>query len=55
MNTIVAPDGVRRDEPWDVGHVPLILTGAALVGCGLALPEPVRGLMDRAAAILMVR
>jgi hypothetical protein len=55
MNTIVAPDGVRRGEPWDVGHVPLILTGAALVEFGLALPEPVRGLMNRAAAILMVR
>lgn len=50
-----APDGVRRGEPWDVGHVPLIVTGAALVGFGLALPEPVRGLMDRAVAILMVR
>jgi hypothetical protein len=55
MNTIVASGGVRRGEPWDVGHVPLILTGTALVGFGLALPEPVRGLMDRAAAILMVR
>jgi len=50
-----APDGVRRGEPWDVGHVPLILIGAALAGFGLALPEPVRGLMDRAVAILMVR
>lgn len=50
-----APDGVRRGEPWGVGHVPLILIGAALVGFGLALPEPVRGLMDRAVAILMVR
>jgi hypothetical protein len=38
MNTIVAPDGVKRGEPWDVGNVPLILTGAALVGFGLALP-----------------
>ena len=50
-----APAGVRRGEPWDVGHVPLIVTGAALVGLGLALPEPVRGLMDRAVAVLMVR
>jgi hypothetical protein len=55
MNTIVAPDGVRRGEPWDVGQVPLILIGAALAGFVLALPEPVRGLMDRAVAILMVR
>ena len=50
-----APDGVRRGEPWDAGHVPLILTGGALVAFGLTLPEPVRGLMDRAVAILMVR
>jgi hydrogenase-4 component F len=49
------PDGVRRGEPWDVGHVPLIVTGVALMGFGLALPEPVRGLMDRAVAILMMR
>jgi hydrogenase-4 component F len=50
-----APDAVRRGESWDTGHVPLILTGGALVGFGLALPEPLRGLMDRAVAILMVR
>ena len=50
-----APDGLRRGEPWDAGHIPLIMTGGALVGFGLGLPEPVRGLMDRAVAILMVR
>ena len=50
-----APDGVRRGEPWNLGHVPLILTGAALVGFSLALPEPVKGLIDRTVAILMVR
>ena len=49
------PDGMRRGEPWEVGHVPLFVTGAALVGLGLALPEPVRELMDRAVAILMMR
>ena len=49
------PDGMRRGEPWEVGHVPLFVTGAALVGFGLALPEPVRELMDRAVAILMMR
>jgi len=51
----IAPDDVRRGEPWDVGHVPLILTGAALVGFSLALPEPMRGLINQAVAILMVR
>ena len=50
-----APDGVRRGEPWDVGHVPLIVTIAAIVGLGLAIPEPVKMLMDRAVAILIGR
>lgn len=50
-----APDSVKRGEPWDAGHIPLIMTGGALVGFGLGIPEPVRGLMDRAVAILMVR
>lgn len=50
-----APAGVRCGERWDVGHVPLIVTGAALVGFGLALPEPVRGLMDRAVNVLLAR
>lgn len=49
------PDGVQSGERWDVGHVPLIVTGAALVGFGLALPEPVRGLMDRAVNVLLAR
>lgn len=50
-----APDGVRRGEQWDVGHIPLLVTVAAIVGLGLAIPEPVKRLMDRAVAILMVR
>jgi len=49
------PDGVKHGEPWDVGHVPLIATGLALVGLGVALPGPMRALMDRAVAIIMVR
>lgn len=50
-----APDGVRRGEPWEVGHIPLLVTVAAIVGLGLAIPEPVKMLMDRAVAILMGR
>jgi hydrogenase-4 component F len=49
------PDGVKRGERWDIGHVPLIVTGLALVGLGVALPDPMRALMDRAVTILMVR
>ena len=50
-----APDGVRRGEQWDVGHIPLLVTVVAIVGLGLAIPEPMKRLMDRAVAILMVR
>jgi hydrogenase-4 component F len=49
------PEGVRAGERWDVGHVPLIATGAALIAFGLALPEPVRELMDRAVNVLLTR
>lgn len=48
-----ASEGVRHGEPWDIRHVPLILIGAALVEFGLVLPEPVRGLKDRAICILL--
>ena len=49
------PEGVKHGEGWDIGHVPLIVTGLALVGLGVALPDPMRALIDRAVAILMVR
>jgi|CXWL01.1.fsa_nt_gi hydrogenase-4 component F len=49
------PDGVTRGEPWEVGHIPLLVTAAVIVGLGVAIPEPVKGLMDLAVAILMVR
>ena len=51
-----APEGVRRGEQWDVSHIPLLVTGAAIVGLGLGIPDPVKMLMDRAvAALLTVR
>ena len=50
-----APDGVRRGEEWDVGHIPLLLTVAAIVGLGVAMPEPVKRLIDKAVTIIMVR
>lgn len=49
------PESVQPGERWDVGQVPLLVTGAALVGLGLALPEPLRGLMDRAVKVLLAR
>ncbi len=49
------PDGVARGESWDVGHVPLVVTSAVLVGFSIMLPEPVKGLMDRAVNVLLAR
>lgn len=39
-------DGVKCGEGWEIGHVPLLLTIAALVGLGVTMPEPVHGLLD---------
>lgn len=50
-----APAHVRRGEAWDLGHVPMIATAAALVGFSLALPEPIRMLLTRAVTVLTVR
>jgi hydrogenase-4 component F len=49
------PDGVKRGEGWDIGHVPLIVASLALVGLGITLPDPIRTLLDRAVGVLLVR
>lgn len=49
------PEGVPRGEPWALGHVPLITTGVALIGLGIALPEWLRTLLDHAVAVLLGR
>jgi hydrogenase-4 component F len=50
-----APDGVKRGEGWDIGHLPLIVTGLALLIFGVMLPEPVKLLLDHAVMVLVVR
>ncbi len=47
------PDGVRCGEGWEIGHVPLIVTIAALVGLGMTMPDPIKGLVDRAVSVLL--
>ncbi|MEW6246903.1 MAG: proton-conducting transporter membrane subunit [Nitrospirota bacterium] len=47
------PDGVKRGEGWEIGHVSLLLTIAALVGLGMAMPDPMKGLVDRAVSVLL--
>jgi hydrogenase-4 component F len=50
-----APVGVTRGERWDIGHVPLIVTGLALVVLGLMLPTPIKLLLDHAVGVLIAR
>jgi hydrogenase-4 component F len=50
-----APDGIKRGEKWDVGHVPLIGIGLALVVLGAVLPEPIKTLLDHAVNVLLMR
>lgn len=50
-----APAGVKRGEGWDIGHLPLIVTGLALLMLGVMLPEPVKLLLDHAVRVLVVR
>ncbi|HET7909177.1 MAG TPA: proton-conducting transporter membrane subunit, partial [Nitrospira sp.] len=50
-----APDGVTRGEGWNIGHVPLIVTGLALIVLGLMLPAPIKLLLEQAVGVLVVR
>ena len=50
-----APQNVTGGEGWSVGHVPIILLGATLVGFCLMLPDPVRQLVANASSILLLR
>lgn len=49
------PEGARRGEGWDVGHVPLIATALMLVALGVALPEGLKALLDQATRVLLAR
>ncbi len=48
-------EGVARGESWTVGHVPLLVMMAALLGLGFALPEPIRTLLTRAVTVIVPR
>lgn len=50
-----APEGVKRGEGWNIGHIPLIVTGLALLILGVMLPAPVKLLLDHAVSVLLVR
>jgi hydrogenase-4 component F len=48
-----APKDIVQGEQWSVGHVPLILLGAVLVGFCWALPPPLQQLFEAAATLLV--
>lgn len=50
-----APQNIPQGEQWTVGHIPIILLGAVLVGFCWALPTPLRQLLDTASAMLVNR
>ncbi|MGZ9204831.1 MAG: proton-conducting transporter transmembrane domain-containing protein, partial [Nitrospira sp.] len=49
----VAPKDIIQGEQWSVGHVPIILLGAVLVGLCWALPPPLQQLFEAAANLLI--
>jgi hydrogenase-4 component F len=49
------PDGIRRGEEWDIGHVPIVMTALALAGLGITMPEPIRAMLDQAARIVLAK
>jgi hydrogenase-4 component F len=51
----VAPKDIAPGEQWSVGHVPIILLGAVLVGFCWALPPPLQQLFEAASTRLVNR
>ncbi|UVT18636.1 MAG: hydrogenase 4 subunit F [Nitrospira sp.] len=51
----IAPKDIVPGEQWSVGHVPIILLGAVLVGFCWALPPPLRQLFEAASTLLAKR
>lgn len=51
----VAPADIVSGEQWSVGHVPIILLGAVLVGFCWALPPPLQQLFEAASTLLVNR
>ena len=49
------PEGIVRGETWTLGHLPIIVLAAALLGFGFFLPQPIRQLLDQATQILLAR
>ena len=48
------PEGIVRGERWTLGHLPIIVLAAALVGFGFFLPQFLRQLLEQATKILLL-
>jgi hydrogenase-4 component F len=48
------PEGIVRGERWTLGHLPIIVLAAALVGFGFFLPQSLRQLLEQATKILLL-
>jgi hydrogenase-4 component F len=48
------PEGIVRGETWTLGHLPIIVLAAALVGFAFFLPQPLRQLLEQATQILLL-
>lgn len=51
----VAAHDVPLGEQWTIGHIPILLIGAALIGFALSLPPPIRDLVTNASSIILHR
>ncbi|HXX74567.1 MAG TPA: proton-conducting transporter membrane subunit [Nitrospiraceae bacterium] len=48
------PEGIIRGEIWTLGHLPIVLLTAALVGFSLFLPQPMQQLLEQATRLLLI-
>lgn len=51
----IPPAEITRGEPWDIGHVPLVVTALALVGLGITMPDQIRTMLDQAVRIVLAK
>jgi hydrogenase-4 component F len=49
----IPPEGIVLGEGWTLGHLPIIILAAALVGFGVFLSQPIRQLLEQATQILL--
>ncbi|MDL1890853.1 hypothetical protein FBQ96_15000, partial [Nitrospirales bacterium NOB] len=51
----IPPARLTQGEPWTVGHVPVVIMVAALLGLGFVLPGPIQALLSGAVQVVLLR